>query len=41
MVAAASRPVRSEDEKNILQAKAVAVAGEENVTDQLEIAHSK
>jgi hyperosmotically inducible protein len=31
-------PVRSEDEKNNLQAKAVAVAGEENVTNQLEIA---
>ena len=34
-------PVRSEDEKNNLQAKAVAVAGEENVTNQLEIAPSK
>src|ERR1700680_3826680 len=28
-------PVRSEDEKNHLQAKAAAVAGEENVTNQL------
>jgi hyperosmotically inducible protein len=34
-------PVRSEDEKNNLQAKAVAVAGTENVTNQLEIAPSK
>jgi hyperosmotically inducible periplasmic protein len=34
-------PVRSEDEKNNLQAKAVAVAGQENVTNQLEIAPSK
>jgi hyperosmotically inducible protein len=34
-------PVRSEDEKTNLQAKAVAVAGEENVTNQLEIAPSK
>jgi hyperosmotically inducible periplasmic protein len=34
-------PVRSEDEKNNLQAKAVAVAGEENVTNQLEVAPSK
>jgi osmotically-inducible protein OsmY len=34
-------PVRSEDEKNNLQAKAVAVAGEENVINQLEIAPSK
>ena len=34
-------PVRSEDEKNNLQAKAVAVAGKENVTNQLEIASSK
>lgn len=31
-------PVRSEEEKNNLQAKAVAVAGEENVSNQLEIA---
>ena len=34
-------PVRSEDEKNNLEAKAVAVAGKENVTDQLEIAPPK
>jgi hyperosmotically inducible protein len=34
-------PVRSDDEKNNLQAKAVAVAGETNVTNQLEIAPSK
>ena len=34
-------PVRSEDEKNNLQAKAVAVAGKENVTNQLEVAPSK
>ena len=34
-------PVRSEDEKNNLQAKAVTVAGQENVTNQLEIAPSK
>jgi hyperosmotically inducible periplasmic protein len=34
-------PVRSEDEKNSLQAKAVTVAGQENVTNQLEIAPSK
>jgi osmotically-inducible protein OsmY len=34
-------PVRSEDEKSNLQAKAVAVAGEENVTNLLEIAPSK
>ena len=34
-------PVRSEDEKNNLQAKAVTVAGKENVTNQLEIAPSK
>lgn len=34
-------PVRSEDEKNNIQIKAVAVAGEENVTNQLEIAPSK
>lgn len=31
-------PVRSEDEKNNLLEKAVAVAGKENVTNQLEIA---
>ena len=34
-------PVRSEDEKSSLQAKAVLVAGEANVTNQLEIAPSK
>ena len=34
-------PVRTEDEKKTLQTKAVAVAGEENVTNQLEIAPSK
>ena len=34
-------PVRSEDEKNNLQAKAATVAGQENVTNQLEIAPSK
>ena len=34
-------PVRSEDEKANLEAKAVAVAGQENVTNQLEIAPSK
>ena len=34
-------PVRSEDEKNSLQAKAVTVAGQDNVTNQLEIAPSK
>ena len=34
-------PVRSDDEKNNLQAKAVAVAGEANVTNQLEVAPSK
>lgn len=34
-------PVRSEDEKNNILAKAVAVAGEGNVTNQLEIAPSK
>jgi hyperosmotically inducible periplasmic protein len=34
-------PVRSEDEKNNVQAKAVAVAGEENVTNQLEVAPPK
>ena len=31
-------PVRSEDEKSNLQAKAVEVAGQDNVTNQLEIA---
>jgi hyperosmotically inducible protein len=30
-------PVRSEDEKNNLRAKAVSVAGNDNVTDQLEV----
>jgi osmotically-inducible protein OsmY len=34
-------PVRSEDEKSNVQAKAVAVVGEENVTNQLEIAPSQ
>jgi len=34
-------PVRSEDEKASVEAKAVAVAGQENVTNQLEIAPSK
>jgi hyperosmotically inducible periplasmic protein len=34
-------PVRSEDEKNNLQAKAVEVAGDGNVTNQLEIAPPK
>jgi osmotically-inducible protein OsmY len=34
-------PVRSEDEKNNLQAKAAAVAGKENVTNQLEVAPPK
>ena len=34
-------PVRTEEEKNNLQAKAVTVAGQENVTNQLEIAPSK
>src|SRR5277367_347845 len=34
-------PVRSEDEKNSLQAKAVTVAGEGNVTNELDIAPSK
>jgi hyperosmotically inducible protein len=34
-------PVRSEDEKNNLQAKAVEVAGQENVTNQLEVAPPK
>lgn len=34
-------PVRSEDEKNTIEAKAVAVAGKDNVTDQLEIAPPK
>jgi hyperosmotically inducible protein len=34
-------PVRSEDEKNSLEAKAVEVAGDGNVTNLLEIAASK
>ena len=34
-------PVRSEDEKKSIAAKAVAVAGEGNVTNQLEIAPPK
>jgi osmotically-inducible protein OsmY len=34
-------PVRSEDKKNNLEAKAVTVAGQDNVTDQLEIAPPK
>jgi len=34
-------PVRSEEEKTNIEAKAAAVAGEGNVTDQLEIAPSK
>ena len=34
-------PVRSEDEKSNIEAKAVAVAGQGNVTDQLEVAPSK
>lgn len=34
-------PVRSEEEKNNIEAKAVAVAGQGNVTDQLEIAPPK
>jgi hyperosmotically inducible protein len=34
-------PVRSEDEKNYIQAKALTVAGEGNVTNELEIAPSK
>jgi hyperosmotically inducible protein len=34
-------PVRSEDDKRNLQAKAVAVAGDGNVTNMLEIAPSK
>jgi hyperosmotically inducible protein len=34
-------PVRSEDEKNNIEAKAVAVAGQGNVSDQLEIAPPK
>jgi hyperosmotically inducible protein len=34
-------PVRSQEEKASLEAKAVAVAGQENVTNELEIAPSK
>ena len=34
-------PVRSGDEKSNLEAKAVSVAGQDNVTDQLEVAPSK
>ena len=34
-------PVRSEEEKSNLQAKAVAVAGRENVTNQLKVAPPK
>jgi hypothetical protein len=34
-------PVRSEDEKSNIEAKAVAVAGQGNVTNQLEVAPSK
>jgi hyperosmotically inducible protein len=34
-------PVRSQEDKNNIEAKAVAVAGQENVTDQLEIAPPK
>jgi hyperosmotically inducible protein len=34
-------PVRSEDEKSNVEAKAVSVAGQDNVTDELEIAPSK
>jgi hyperosmotically inducible periplasmic protein len=34
-------PVRSEDEKSNLQAKAVTVAGAENVSNQLEVAPAK
>jgi hyperosmotically inducible periplasmic protein len=34
-------PVRSEEEKDNLQAKAMAAGGEENVTNQLELAASK
>jgi osmotically-inducible protein OsmY len=33
-------PVRSQEEKTNIEAKAVAVAGQDNVTDQLEIAPS-
>jgi osmotically-inducible protein OsmY len=34
-------PVRSEEEKRNLEAKAASAAGEENVTNQLEVAPSK
>jgi hyperosmotically inducible protein len=34
-------PVRSEEEKGSLEAKAVSVAGQENVSNQLEVAPSK
>jgi hyperosmotically inducible protein len=34
-------PVRSEEERSNLEAKAVGVAGQENVTNQLEVAPSK
>jgi osmotically-inducible protein OsmY len=34
-------PVRSEDEKSNIEAKAVAVAGQSNVTNQLEVAPAK
>jgi len=34
-------PVRSEEEKSNIEAKAVAVAGQSNVTNQLEIAPTK
>ena len=34
-------PVQSQEEKNNLQAKAVAAGGKENVTNQLEVAPSK
>jgi osmotically-inducible protein OsmY len=34
-------PVRSEDEKSKLEAKAVSVAGQENVTNQLDVTPSK
>jgi osmotically-inducible protein OsmY len=34
-------PVRSEDEKSNLQAKAAEIAGQDNVTNQLEVAPPK
>ena len=34
-------PVRSEEEKGNLEVKAASVAGQENVTNQLEVAPSK